>query len=318
LLFITISHPYVLLFTHHPRMSLLLEFLRGSFPFCGEFMVFGMAMEAAVSVRATDDAKLKKDKKSSYNWFLTLLQITLVGFGGGVFMPIMLGLPSSFLIGADVNAAGCILSWWLVFHSPGDFFYRNIARNLPFQIFYVSGAQLFRSSGVWGFVDKGLGMMKPSPYYPIPLLGPILTASLLSNVGPIFRLGYTSWFANGVTANFQYSFVLATFYHLYANDTNGVLGNALRVPFSFVSLPGFLSDKDFASCAVTAFMVVWGCLKLPGLLGPNLDPLKVPSEFLMSLTGIGEANNRKAAPSKKETPKRSKNRGKSRSRKKDD
>jgi len=77
-------------------------------------------------------------------------------------MPIMLGLPSSFLIGADVNAAGCILSWWLVFHSPGDFFYRNIARNLPFQIFYVSGAQLFRSSGVWGFVDKGLGMMKVS------------------------------------------------------------------------------------------------------------------------------------------------------------
>ena len=110
-------------------------------------------------------------------------------------MPIMLGLPSSFLLGGDINTFGCVISWYLVFHSPSDFFYQKVCSFLPFQIFYISGAQLFRATGIYGFVDKALTVgMKPCEYYPTPVLGPILTASLLSNVGPIFRLGYKDWF----------------------------------------------------------------------------------------------------------------------------
>jgi hypothetical protein len=110
-------------------------------------------------------------------------------------MPIMLGLPSSFLLGGDINTLGCVISWYLVFHSPSDFFYQKVCSFLPFQIFYISGAQLFRATGIYGFVDKALTVgMKPCEYYPTPVLGPILTASLLSNVGPIFRLGYKDWF----------------------------------------------------------------------------------------------------------------------------
>ena len=137
----------------------------------------------------------QKSPKTPYNWFLTLVQTSLIGFGGGWLMPIMLGLPSSFLLGGDINSLGCLISWYLVFHSPRDYFYTKICAAVPFQVFYTSFAQLFRATGIYGFVDKSLSVgMKPSAYYPTPLLGPVLTASLLSNIGPIFRLGYKEWF----------------------------------------------------------------------------------------------------------------------------
>ncbi|GMH65096.1 hypothetical protein TrRE_jg1425 [Triparma retinervis] len=175
--------------------SYIIAFLRASFPFAQELMVFGMAMESAVAVRKADDAEVKKSPKTPYNWFLTLVQTSLIGFGGGWLMPIMLGLPSSFLLGGDINSLGCLISWYLVFHSPRDYFYTKICAAVPFQVFYTSFAQLFRATGIYGFVDKSLSVgMKPSAYYPTPLLGPVLTASLLSNIGPIFRLGYKEWF----------------------------------------------------------------------------------------------------------------------------
>lgn len=286
--------------------SYLLPFLRSGFPYALEYMVFGMAMESAVAVRKQDDSNLKKP----YNWFLTLVQISLIGFGGGWLMPLLLGLPSSYLLGADLNTFGCLISWYLVFHSPGDVWYKHVCGFAPFQVFYVSGAQLFRSSGIYGFVDKALNLpMSPSPYYPTPLLGPILTAALLSNIGPIFRLSYPTWFSKGMTSNFQYSFVLGAFYHIYANDEDGFIGVTLRsaVSNAVEKIDVFEDDRDAAKCAVSLFMVIFGCMKLPSFIGPTFDPLSFPSKLLLTVSGVSESNSRKKSTANSKATKKKAN-----------
>lgn len=64
-------------------------------------------------------------------------------------------------------------------------------------------------------------------------------------------------------------------------------------------------------------MVVYGCCKLPSLIGGTFDPFKVPSEVLKNGLGLGDCNNRKG---KEEGSKKKggKSRGRSQSRKKKD
>jgi hypothetical protein len=98
----------------------------------------------------------------------------IVGFAGGIFGFIWLGKPSAMLSN-DLNMASCIVAFVLVNYSPLEFGYR-VLDTLPLTIVTTSWAQLFRSLGLMKFVKACFNEFKgnPSPYYPIPVFGPIL------------------------------------------------------------------------------------------------------------------------------------------------
>lgn len=69
-------------------------------------------------------------------------------------------------------------------------------------------------------------------------------------------------------ANFENGLYLGTFYHLYVNDTTGILGETLRwavksTPNVNLVLDFFESDAEFARVFVGVYMVGYGILKMP-------------------------------------------------------
>ena len=66
-------------------------------------------------------------------------------------------------------------------------------------------SQLFRVGGIVGFSDAAFGMLKdnPSPYYDIPIFGPILFPSMLGNMGGFFFNGVDGYLQKGMPWLFQ-------------------------------------------------------------------------------------------------------------------
>ena len=99
----------------------------------------------------------------------------------------------------DLNFAGCILAFVAVNYTPKDFGYK-ILDTIPFRVVTVSFAQLFRWSGLVKFVNICYEAFKdtPSAYYPIPVFGPILYATMLGNMGGIVAKGVEGHVMNGM------------------------------------------------------------------------------------------------------------------------
>lgn len=104
----------------------------------------------------------------------------------------------------DLNMASCILAFLIVNYSPFDIGYM-ICNTIPFTMVTVSFAQLFRSLGIVKFADVCFDAFKdaPSAYYPIPVFGPIMYATLLGNMGGFLTKGVDGHLANGMPWPFQ-------------------------------------------------------------------------------------------------------------------
>lgn len=173
-------------------MDQAVAFLTGAFPFSAEFQNVGMAIQGAMNVRKGPN------KTGTLHWFHAFMLSVVAGFAGGTFNFIWMGKPSG-MIANDLAMGSCLIAFALVNLIPFDvgFMFLN---TLPVNILITSASQLFRSLGVVKFLNMCFNAFKDSPsaYYPIPVFGPIIYATLLGNMGPFFMKGFEGHIGNGV------------------------------------------------------------------------------------------------------------------------
>lgn len=100
---------------------------------------------------------------------------------------------------------------------------------------------------------------------------------------------------------FQQSFCMASFYHFFVNDAEGIIGTTLRNMVD--SIPGLrygLSDKQFALLVVSSFMHTVAVLQMPYFFGPTFNPFSPITTILIkvlrmeSYYGVSAAGNKAA------------------------
>lgn len=174
----------------------ILSFLMGQSAYHVELRTFGMALQGALAVRNGPN----KDRKM--HWFHAFALTTILGFGGGWFTFVWLGKPTSMIASGDVNVTLAFIAFVIVHYTPFDVGYQ-IANSLPAVLVITSLAQMFRSMGTIGFISAAAREVSPSPYYPTPVIGPILYGALLGNMGGFFRKGFDGYLQNGIPWPFQ-------------------------------------------------------------------------------------------------------------------
>jgi hypothetical protein len=178
-------------------MDTVIDYVTGNFAYCVEIRTLAVALAGAYAVRSGRNPDGK-----SLHWFHAFALSTLAGFGGGWFTFAWMGRPTSMIAAADINMTCCIIAFLFMNMIPLDLGY-ILAKSQPGQIIITSGAQLFRALGTIGFVTFAMENLSPSPYYPIPLLGPIVYGSLLGNMGPLVTKGVDAYLSGGMPWGFQ-------------------------------------------------------------------------------------------------------------------
>lgn len=173
------------------------SFLTGQSPLSGEMQSFWMAIQGAMVVRRGPN---KEGKLAPFHAFCLSVA---AGFAGGWLGFVWMGRPSAMLYN-DFNFASCLLAFWLVNYTPFDLGFK-LCSWLPVELVTTSWAQLFRSLGICKFADVCFEAFKeqPSPYYPIPIFGPILYATMLGNMGGFLTRGFAGYVENGMPWPFQ-------------------------------------------------------------------------------------------------------------------
>jgi uncharacterized membrane protein YeiH len=130
-----------------------------------------MAVQGSMTIR-------QQQQQQQRHWFHAFTMSVMAGFGGGWLGFLWMGKPSSMLYN-DLNFAACIIAFGLVNYTPFDIGYK-LLDTFPFRIITVAFAQLFRCTGIVRFVNVCFQEFKdkPSDYYPIPIFGPILYATV--------------------------------------------------------------------------------------------------------------------------------------------
>lgn len=154
----------------------LVDFLVGRSAYSAELQAFWMAVQGAMAVRKGPN------KDGKLHWFHAFILSILVAFAGGLMGFVWLGKPSSML-SSDINFGSCILAYVVVNCIPYDVGF-VILDTLPMAVLTVSFAQLFRCTGMIRFIKACFNEFKdsPSPYYPIPVFGPIIYGTVCYKV----------------------------------------------------------------------------------------------------------------------------------------
>lgn len=196
---------------------------------------------------------------------------TLAGYAGGTFNFIWMGKPSGILSN-DLFMASCITAFVLVNYTPFDIGYK-LMNTFPFALVTVVFSQLFRSLGLCKFCYFAYEAFSetPSAYYPTPVFGPILYATLLGNMGGFVLKGLEGHIANGVPWPVQNGVFCASLYHFFVHDADGFIGQFLRKTIPVAKFLD-LDDKTFAVCFVGFFMQATGIIQMPQFLGPTFTP----------------------------------------------
>lgn len=173
-----------------------MDFLTGTSPYHVELRTFGIALQGAVAVRKG----MNKDGKM--HPFHAFALTTILGFGGGWFTFLFMGKPTSMIAAGDINITLSFLAFLIVNYAPMDIGFKLVT-SLPGAIAVTVLAQMFRSMGTIGFISTAAKELSPTPYYNIPVLGPILYGTLLGNMGGFFMKGFHGHLADGMPWPFQ-------------------------------------------------------------------------------------------------------------------
>lgn len=254
-------------------MDYVIRYLTGDFPNVAQYVGFFMAMFGAQTVSDGPN----KDRKMA--WFHALFLSALVGYGGAIFTPWMLGRQIP-LFTNDFNLASVIVAFYLMHFTPASLFFNSFVGRLLITMF----STLFRALGVQLFCTLAFEASNGNPSqlgYDIMVLGPILYPTLLGNMGPLAINGL-GLLTNGMPFPFQQTLFTASFYHFYVHDKSGIIGTTLR---SLVDLiPGItfgLDEKKFGLLVVSTIMHTHAILKMPQFIGPSFD-LFEPITFILT------------------------------------
>lgn len=181
-------------------LSHAIHFLTGDFPYCKEIRSFLHGYLAFMAVR-----KANNKNGADLNWFHRFFICVLSSFGGAILTPMWLGKPSS-IIATDMTMLISLAVNVLVFYTPFDIGY-NLGQFFPIKLILTIGSSLFKTMGMIGFCTVAFDVLKTNPaateYYPIPIFGPIIWASLLGNMGAFFMKGFHGHLEKGMPYPFQ-------------------------------------------------------------------------------------------------------------------
>lgn len=164
-------------------------------------------------------------------WLHSLALVVLTGFGGGIIVPLFIGKPS-FIMTNDLIIPMCVLSWYSI-HYLGLY---DVLNWKPIKVVWGLYLAIFRAHSAVDAVNLSLTVLKPGPYYPVPLVGPVLCSTLIGCLGGFMPLDKgllpisksTSWVVQG-------AFMSAAFYHFMVKDTTGIIGVTMRNVFGHQS-----------------------------------------------------------------------------------
>ena len=148
----------------------LTKILLLQFPHAGLFIVGSNALNSAVAVYSS---QLQSQSQKKLYWLHSLALVVLSGFGGGIIAFVMIGKPS-IVMANDSVLAMCLLCWYLMHHVP---VFRPVALCTPMRLLCVAGVALFRTHAIFNIVTTANQCLAAGPYYPIPLVGPILAGT---------------------------------------------------------------------------------------------------------------------------------------------
>lgn len=216
-----------------------------------------------------------KNNDGKMNWFHAFVHSVLAGYAGATFTALWMGRPTSMLSN-DLNMGFCIVAFAVANYSPLDIGYR-LGNTMPVVIITTIFAQLFRAMGLIKFSQIAFEafMDHPSPYYPVPVFGPILLPTLLGNFGGFFAKGFDGHLERGMPWPFQNGLFCASFYHFFVHDEDGFIGVTLRKIIGGLPALFGLDDHTFAVLFVSAFMQVFPLLQLKYFLGPSFSPFNI-------------------------------------------
>jgi hypothetical protein len=249
--------------------EMVIAFLCADFPLAKEFQAFTMALQGAMIIRNGPN------KGGNMAWFHAFCKSVVTSYAGALAAPLLMGRPTSMLSN-DVNLVMCIFAFIIVNYLPFGLGFK-LLNTFPMKLVVTMGSQLFRAMGVTGFTSLGYEALKhsPSKYYPTPIVGPILWATLLGNMGGFFANGFEKYLEKGMPWPFQNGFFCASLFLFVVHD-QGFIGETLREAID--TIPGIkagFDDKKFAIIFVSAFMQITGILRMPEFFGPSFSPFNI-------------------------------------------
>mmetsp|Transcript_11003 Transcript_11003/g.23072 ORF Transcript_11003/g.23072 Transcript_11003/m.23072 type:complete len:299 (+) Transcript_11003:96-992(+) len=265
-------------------MNPIVSLVTMDFPYATETVCFFMAVQGSMTVRSGPN------KNKSMPWFHALSKSITAGYSGALFTNMFMGRPTAMLSN-DIFFGACLLGFLAVNCLPADIGYLFF-RSFPGELLHTVFSQVFRISGVVGFSDAAFRAFRenPSPYYPIPVFGPILLPALLGNMGGFFANGFDGYLEGGMPWLFQQAISSSAFYHFYAHDEGGVVGVTLRSAMRpaavriMTALGGDEKEREddvlFAKVMVGVFMLSMAVLRMNELLGPKFSPFEIAKKSM--------------------------------------
>jgi hypothetical protein len=267
-------------------MNHLVALVTANFPYATEILCLFMAIQGSMAVR--NGANSKKNM----NWFHAFLKSTLTAYSGATFTNIFMGRPTA-MFSNDVFFGACLIGFVIVNYLPMDVGY-HFFNTFPGELLHTVFSQVFRMGGVTGFSDAAYAAFKdaPSVWYPTPIFGPILFPVALGNMGGFFLNGFDGYLEKGMPWLFQQALACATFYHFYAHDAEGYVGQSLRgvvkpLSITFMTLMG-ADEKEreddvlFSKVIVGIFMLIMAVVRMPQFLGPSYSPFTALGSMMKS------------------------------------
>ena len=188
-------------------------------------MLVANAINASVGIYDANSGK-------KLYWLHSYILVVITAYGGGLIAPCLIGKPST-AIGNDLCVPIALVAWYLVHYIPGVY---NLVTTTFVKAIWVTLLGLYRTHTVCNIVKLATATLAPGPYYPIPLVGPILVGTILGCAGLFLPAdkGLSSIF-NGTPWPIQGAFLTATTYQLLVIDKNGFVGNTARAVFGSYS-----------------------------------------------------------------------------------
>lgn len=178
-------------------MNWLAKLVTMSFPYATETVCLAMAIQGSMAVRHGPN------KARTMHWFHALVRSTLTAYAGATFTNIFMGRPTAMLAN-DIFFGACLLGFAVVNYTPFNVGHA-LCDSPPGRLAVTVLSQVFRVGGIKGFSDAAFEAFResPSPYYDVPVFGPVLFPSVLGNMGGFFFGGLDGYLEKGMPWLFQ-------------------------------------------------------------------------------------------------------------------
>lgn len=235
-IFVDLSHALWVIIV--PIMGMFKAFALMDFPYASLITLSAFAINGAVRARKVE---LKSDEPSKY-WFHSLMLSVFTSFFGGTIVPIMLGKPPVIMTNDKILPVA-VLAWYGCHRLS----LTAVAEKTPVRLVLQILGALFRCHGTIHCVILANGVLQPSVYGNVALIGPIIAGTIMGSAGMFFPLNKgLAAISKSMPWGLQGPMFTASVYHILIHDRDGFLGVAAR---------GAIGDHP--ACVVKICLVIY-------------------------------------------------------------